>query len=465
MSGINNADVMPKWKPDDQVEMEGWHPDWVKTLVLAQMRVESATPEGTFQAAVRVLDHYREVGVNALWLTPIQDKGKTGNGYSNMGIHTVNPKLTGKDTYAESWDVVKWFVGEAHKRDIRIYIDAIVWGTVKESPLVTEHPDWYTGFLDVWDGYKWNWYSESLRQWYLDQAEWIVLHTGIDGYRVDLEPFVTGHSLFAGLRRRLLEKGRKISIFAECTSERDEAYDFDEQMTNEDPERWNAHTIFTKRHNIVDAVRNGWEHGTIYTQDHGEGGKARFYCLCLCCHDNQTTCIRGNRITIGYQALFAPYIPLWFLGEDWDNPLHPNCAMFNNVIDWELLEKEENRAFYEDVKKMMRVRRLYPDIFNCFPENHRDSNICKVASNCGLQAYARYADGKAILVFANDGEEPLTVHGTVPVEEAGLPAGHWQAKELLRDTDVVLDGRKIILTVPAGNLSVVLVEPAGGSAC
>lgn len=197
-----------------------------------------------------------------------------------------------------------------------VYIDLIVWGTVKESPLVAEHPDWYKGFLNVWDGYKWNWYSESLREWFCDWAVKIVMETGIDGYRVDLEPFVTGHAMFAGLRKRLLSMGRKISIFAECTSERDEAYDFDEQITNEDPERWNMHTMFTERLNIVDAVRNGWGHGTIYAQERDMGGRARFYCLCLSCHDNPRPCILGNRVTAGYGAVLAPYIPLWFIGDD-----------------------------------------------------------------------------------------------------------------------------------------------------
>ena len=203
MEIIDNSALTPRYLPDDQVNMEGWHPDWVKSLILAQLRVESATEEGTFQAAVRVLDHYQKMGVNAVWLTPIQDKGQTGNGYSNMGLHTVNPRLTGKDSYEESWQVVKWFVDEAHRRNIRVYIDLIVWGTVKESPLVAEHPDWYKGFLNVWDGYKWNWYSESLREWFCDWAVKIVMETGIDGYRVDLEPFVTGHAMFAGLRKRL----------------------------------------------------------------------------------------------------------------------------------------------------------------------------------------------------------------------------------------------------------------------
>jgi hypothetical protein len=39
---INNAALMPKYEPDAKVKMEGMSPDWVKTLVMAQFRIERA---------------------------------------------------------------------------------------------------------------------------------------------------------------------------------------------------------------------------------------------------------------------------------------------------------------------------------------------------------------------------------------------------------------------------------------
>ena len=449
---------VPAWVPDEQVKMEGWHPDWIKQMILVQLRVESATPEGTFQAAVRVLDHYAAMGVNALWLTPIYDKGTTGNGYGNMGIHTVNPALTGKQSYEESWQVVKWFVEEAHRRNIRIILDAIVWGTVKESPLVEEHPDWYRGKLDVWGGYKWNWYNQELRRWFSDQVVDIVLKTGVDGFRVDLEPFVTGHAYIAGIRKRLLDMGRKVCFIAECTSERDEAYDFDEQITNEDPERWHMHTMFTERLNIVDAVKKGWGHGTIYTQDRGLGGMARFYCLCLSCHDNPRPCIEGSRLRVGYQAMFGPYVPLWFIGEDWNNPLEPGRVLFNNVIRWDLKDEPERAAFTEDIARMIRVRRDYPELFEYFPDNHRESNILKVESDSPLQAYARYAEGRAALVLPNPGET-RRIKAVIPAEELGL-TGPVKVREVLYGNGVEQRGNELSVFTRGEDVSVVLVERA-----
>ena len=449
--------VNPVWVSSEDVKMEGWHPDWIKQMILVEMRIESATPEGTFQSAVRVLDHYAAMGVNAMWLTPIYDKGTSGNGYGNIGIHSVNPALTGKDSYEESWKVVKWFVDEAHKRGIRIILDAIVWGTVKESPLVEEHPDWYRGRLDVWGGYKWNWYNEELREWFADQMVEIVEKTGIDGYRVDLEPFVTGHRYIAGIRKRLLDMGHKVCFIAECTSERDEAYDFDEQITNEDPERWHMHTMFTERLNIVDAVKNGWGHGTIYAQDRGLGGMARFYCLCLSCHDNPRPCIEGSRLRVGYQAIFGPFVPLWFIGEDWNNPLEQGRVLFNNVIRWDLKDDPERAAFNADIARMIRVRRENPDLFEYFPENHREANICKVESDSGLQAYARFAGNRAAIILPNNGMDDREIRAAIPLESIGI-TGEVKASEILYGNKIVKNGGEITVFTRADDISVVLIE-------
>lgn len=73
----------------------------------------------------------------------------------------------------------------------------------------------------------------------------------------------------------------------------------------------------------------------------------------MICHDDYTPIVCGDRLTLAYQAIFAPFIPIWWIGEEWNNPLnllHPGVMYFNK-IDWDALEKPENRAFFEDVKR------------------------------------------------------------------------------------------------------------------
>ncbi|RYD30238.1 MAG: hypothetical protein EOP86_20335, partial [Verrucomicrobiaceae bacterium] len=126
---ISNAALIPKVLPDSGVGMEGMSPDWVKTLIMAELRIETATPEGTFASAVKVLDHYAEMGVNGLWICPVQERGSRKNGYGNFGPATLEPLLTGVADFHESCKVVRRFVQEAHRRNIRVIFDMVVWGT------------------------------------------------------------------------------------------------------------------------------------------------------------------------------------------------------------------------------------------------------------------------------------------------------------------------------------------------
>ena len=149
---INNSALIPPILPDDQVELitaeaggKAMTPDWVKTLIMQEIHIETATPAGTVEAAVEVLDHYAEMGVNGIWVTPIYEKGPGGNGYGNTGPHRVEPALTGTDDQEKCWQAVKTFVDEAHRRNIRVLLDVITWGTMKNAPLTREHPDWYDG--------------------------------------------------------------------------------------------------------------------------------------------------------------------------------------------------------------------------------------------------------------------------------------------------------------------------------
>ena len=100
-------------------------PDWVRSLVLTEVHLETATPEGTFDAAVRVLDHLADLGVNGIWLTPIYEKGPGGNGYGNIGPHTVEPALCPGAEPGERWDAVRRFVAAAHERRIRVLLDTL----------------------------------------------------------------------------------------------------------------------------------------------------------------------------------------------------------------------------------------------------------------------------------------------------------------------------------------------------
>lgn len=406
----DNRALIPQIQPDAAVTMEGLDPDWVKTLVIAEFRIETATAAGTFAAATNVLDHYAQMGVNGLWIDPIWERGSTDNGYVNFGPNVVEPLLTG--TADTNFSAVAAFVQAAHQRNIRVFFDIIVWGTMMNSPLVTQHPEFYQTnsdgtFWQVWGGYGFDWSRPQLQQWYANAAENFILQTGADGFRVDLAPCTSGY-FFQTIRTNLLAQGRKIFIMGECPNDRLGTFDTEQRSFG-----GFGSDDYLLTNNIVDVVQSGACIGTVTG-----AGQYRYYTANFCNHDDRAPVCGGNRVRFAYGSIFAPFIPMWWIGEEWNNPqiwlpVPMTGAMYFNTIDWSQLSLPPNRAFFEDVKRYIWINRTFPEIFENFATNHLAANIAKVDTRINgltnrLQAYARLAAGEAVLVVPNYG----TTNGT-----------------------------------------------------
>lgn len=80
------------------------------------------------------------------------------------------------------------------------------------------------------------------------------------------------------------------------------------------------------------------------------------------------------------------------------------------------LEQPACRKRYETIKRYLEIRRSYPEIFTSFPDNHKESRIEKITVS-GLdsyQPYARFAQGKAVLVVPNATQTDAHVTISVP---------------------------------------------------
>lgn len=467
---IDNAALLPRYVPEEQVTLdENGTPDWATQLILAQVRIATATPEGTLQAAVRVLDHYAEMGVNGLWLCPVYEPGEGGNGYTNLGVHTIDPAITGTGDYEAGRLVLRDFVRQAHARNIRILLDIITWGTVKGSPLHEQHPAWYTG-LDEWGGDAFDWNNEEFKRWYIDRAVELVMVTEADGLRYDVEPRYAGYEVAQEIRRRLQEAGRKPFMMSEAGNERRGAYDCEQiGVTDSIPGYYEETPVwyFLQNFDLVDSIRQGKNIGSGLWKKTGVGCTYRFYVNTVTCHDHRYPVVCGNRLAIGYQAIFAPFIPQWYIGEEWNNPRnivpgHGGSVLYFNTIDWEAMRQPENAAFYEAVKRMIRVRRQYPDIFGCYPPHFTDTNICPVeASGLAVRAYARYSAETALLIIPNTGDAPCETEVTLPRELFAVSAGERIVTDAMTGETVCripAGEERFTVTIPAMDQRVLAVQ-------
>jgi len=450
---INNSDLIPRLMPDGEVELEKsgkllYCPDWVKTLIIEQVNVDSASPDGTFKGMPFVLDHLAEMGVNGIWLNPIFD----GIHYYNYGPGTLRSSITGTDDVNEGWQVVKNFVDEAHKRNIRVFFDIVTWGVNPKAPLLNEHPDWFDGYSEEYKGPYYNWRNCELFEWFSERLIDIIRVTGADGYRADCNDNYCGPELYCKVRRVLHSEGKYIAIFGEQIKEGTESFfDFNEHSIDywsvkEGTKFVDGEVNFVSDYkpDIVASVLTGRGLDTRPRQASGNAGLLRYYSSIVSCHDSRQYIAEGSLTVMGYASILSPFIPMWYIGEEWDN-LYTGTEicqwLFANVIDWKQMEK--NREFYESVKYLIRIRRTYPEIFEEFPLNHREINFCGVETDKenALPVYARYKDGLGIIVAGNYSDEAITYDMTVPLEKLGIDGNDYCSITDLMTGEVITEGK------------------------
>ena len=386
-------------------------PAWLDTAVMVELRIDMASIGGSFKESYDLIDFYAEAGVNVLWLAPVYERGAGGNGYGNIGLHRIEPWLTGTSDQEAGWNELKKFVDYAHSKGLYVLLDIITWGTMYASPLIAEHPDWYNG--EAWGNAAYNWRNDEFKEWFISNAVANIEKTGADGYRCDCEPFTAGYAVYAEIRKRLNDKGIYPVIMSEEGGERRDVFDCEQDGVL----LYSAMTRGQLYQNPVNFFVDGYlDIVTASTKGDGLGGSSqqsnrrikgtyRYYTNCITNHDYQARNVNGNRLKIGYAAIYAPYIPLWYMGDEFGVTMDYKAVLYDIKVDYSAVgTKDDQTLFFEDVKQMIAIRRGNPDLFANWPLSHRDTNIAEVKAEglSVLQNYCRYADGRMVIVLGNN---------------------------------------------------------------
>ena len=175
------------------------HPDWTKQAVIYQINTRQFTPAGTLRAAQGELPRLKALGVDILWLMPVQPigvknrKGTLGSPYSIRDYRAVNPEL---GTMAD----LKAFVAAAHAQGMKVVLDWVGNHTSWDNALVTEHPEWYkrdwqgkmrpTPWWDWSDIIDLDYRQPGVGRYMADSMLMFVRDVGIDGFRADVAGYV-----------------------------------------------------------------------------------------------------------------------------------------------------------------------------------------------------------------------------------------------------------------------------------
>jgi len=118
------------------------HVTWSRQAVIYQVNVRQYSAEGTLASAMAELPRLKAMGVDILWLMPIQPigqlhrKGTLGSYYSIRDYTAVNPEFG-------TLDDARAFVRAAHAQGMKVILDWAANHTAFDHPWTREHKDWY----------------------------------------------------------------------------------------------------------------------------------------------------------------------------------------------------------------------------------------------------------------------------------------------------------------------------------
>jgi len=215
----------PDSAPDETVSA----PDWARDAVIYEVNVRQYTPQGTFAALQTHIPRLDSLGVDILWLMPIQPigvanrKGTLGSYYSIRNYTEINPEF-GTATDARA------FIDAAHGAGLKVILDWVPNHTAFDHVWVTQHPDWYVrrpnGSIsnarddegrdtDWTDVAELNYDNHSMRRAMIADMRWWLDSMHLDGFRADVAggmPF----DFWVEARRELTTAKPDIFLLAEA---------------------------------------------------------------------------------------------------------------------------------------------------------------------------------------------------------------------------------------------------------
>ena len=190
----------------------------MENAVIYEANIRQYSPEGTFQAFAKDIPVLKELGVEIIWVMPINPISKIkrkatdgrftseiedenerskylGSYYSVSDYKAINPEF---GTLQDFKDLVK----TAHENGIYLIVDWVPNHTGWDHPWITEHPDYYTQnekgeIIDPINpdtGKSWGWTDTAdlnydnmnMRKDMISDLKYWINEANIDGFRMDV---------------------------------------------------------------------------------------------------------------------------------------------------------------------------------------------------------------------------------------------------------------------------------------
>ncbi len=170
------------------------HVEWSRRATIYEVNIRQYTQEGTLKAFEKELPRLQKMGVDILWLMPVNPLGKKNRKGTLGSYYSVSDYLSVNPEYGTKQDLID-LVKKAHELDMRVIIDWVANHTSWDNVLITQHPDWYkkdpagniiSPVRDWTDVAGLDYSKPELRKYMTDALIYWIKETDIDGYRCDV---------------------------------------------------------------------------------------------------------------------------------------------------------------------------------------------------------------------------------------------------------------------------------------
>ena len=118
------------------------HVSWSRSANIYEVNVRQYTPEGTLNAFAAHLPRLHQMGVDILWLTPLQAIGKLKR-QGALGLQDAVADHTKLNPEFGTMKDLKALVQEAHALGMKVIMDWVATHTARDHAWVKQNPDWY----------------------------------------------------------------------------------------------------------------------------------------------------------------------------------------------------------------------------------------------------------------------------------------------------------------------------------
>ena len=426
-----------------------FHPVWSRTSVMYEVNVRQYTPEGTLQALQTHLPRLKQLGVDILWLMPVQPigvknrKGKLGSYYAISDYTAVNPEFGTEADF-------KALVGAAHAQGFKVILDWVANHTAHDHEWVTAHRDYHERTADGLlvnardnEGKETDWTdvaeldygSAAMRDAMIGEMKWWIDRMGIDGFRCDVAGGVP-MDFWTDARKALKAVRPDLFLLAEA----------------EDPK---FHTAFDmtygwELHHLLNAVAQGKRPTSAldayFAKDAKLYGPDAYRLYFTSNHDenswqgSELERMGANHVpAFVLAATVQGSMPLLYTGQEVS--LRKRLRFFEkDTVDW------SGRSLASFYRTMFDLKHQQPALANG-PWGGTQTALETDGSN-RVYAFTRTRDANTVLVAVNFGDAPASVR------YSGLaPAGTYTDWFSKAPADLAATGR---LAIPANGYRVLV---------